>query len=212
MQSWDNRILSNVARIEYIPIINRMFNTSPDMMSRKIPEANVQQAYVYDRVGGLISDDKEVLSVGCFEDTAYDCLVKRGWNIVGIDPDVNGDTLDSFYNRCNHQFDIIFSTSVLEHVKDDELFIKQICNLLKLGGYAILTVDFLDSYKQGDPLHATAVRFYTDNDLNTRLRSIIEKQGCSFVSEPDWFGEPDFWYQGHTYSLATMIFRKDSNV
>ncbi len=212
MQSWDNRLLTNVAREEYKPVIDDMFELSSEMMNRKISEANVQQAYVFDCVSYLINDSKEVLSVGCFEDTAYDCLIRDGWKVVGIDPDVDGNTLDSFYNNINHQFDIVFSTSVLEHVKDDELFIKQVCNLLKPGGYAILTVDFLDSYKPGDSLHATAIRFYTNNDLNVRLRSIIEKQNCHYTCEPNWSGESDFWYQGHTYSLATMIFRKDSNV
>ncbi len=212
MESWDNRLLTNKAREEYESTIELMWKLCPEMMGRKIPEANVQQAFVFDRVLNLHKNGDSILSVGCFEDTAYESLIKSGYFVTGIDPDVNSQSLDDFYKVNIKAFDIVFSTSVLEHVKDDKLFIQEICRLLKPDGYAILTVDYKDDYKYGDPLHATASRFYTNNDLNSRLKNIIEVENCKYINNPDWGGEPDFWYQGHTYSLATMVFRKDSNV
>lgn len=207
-----NRLLTDKDRENYKPIIDKMWKLCPDMMSRKIPEANVQQAFVYDLVGELISTDKRVLSIGCFEDTAYESLLKRGWEIVGIDPDTDGNTLDSFYKSTTKDFDIVFSTSVLEHVQDDELFITQICDLLSPGGYAILTTDFRNDYVPGFPLPNTDVRFYTRYDLEVRFKSLLEKCGCFYVGETNWIGQPDFHYQGHNYSFATIVFRKDSNV
>jgi SAM-dependent methyltransferase len=207
-----NRLLTNQDRIDEQPIIDLMFSLCPEMMSRKIPEANVQQAFVFGTVEGLFNPGNSILGVGIFEDTAYASLVESGYNIVGIDPDVNGQNLHQFFTYTTDKFDIIFSTSVLEHVNDDELFIKEICELLNPGGYAILTVDFKDSYKQGDPLHATAVRYYTKYDLETRLPAILKENQCELIQDTNYNGEPDFIYQGHLYSLATFIFRKITNV
>ncbi len=207
--------MTDVDRKLYKTTIEQMRELCPEMMSRKIIEANVQQAYIFNMVASILSDypdDEKILCVGSFEDTACESLKVSGKHIIEIDPDVNGQTLDTFYSHTSDHFNIIFSTSVLEHVKDDELFIKQLCDLLNPGGYAILTVDFKDSYKQGDPLHATAVRYYTKHDLEVRLPKVLKECSCSLVGETNYDGEPDFVYQGHLYSLATFMFRKDSNV
>ena len=64
-------------------------------------------------------------------------------------------------NVKKQSFDIIISTSVIEHVEDDEKFIEDIAYLLKKGGYAILTCDFNDYYKKGDDIPDGDYRFYT---------------------------------------------------
>jgi len=210
MEYWDNRLLNDVARDQYSNTIAKMWELVPDMMSRKIERANVQQAFVFDRVRQLYCGDDEVLSVGNYEDTAWAALVADNIPVLGIDPLTNGDTLNSFYSRTvDIGFDIIFSTSVIEHVENDEQFIDQICKLLNHGGYGVITMDFQESYKPGQVLPATAVRFYTKYDLEVRLKKILEANNCKYICEGDWTGEPDFWYQGHTYNLATMVFQKE---
>jgi SAM-dependent methyltransferase len=179
----------------------------PDMMSRKVPEANVQQAFVYETVLDLEVVGSRILSVGCYEDTAFELLKLLEFNIAGIDPVINYD-LHTYKEKTHYKFGVIFATSVIEHVKDDEQFIQDICDLLEVGGRAILTCDFNNNYKPGDPLPYSNYRIYTEHDLNSRLRKIIENNYCILMGKPNWKGEPDFWYQGHNYSFATLTFWK----
>jgi len=201
-----NRLLRDDDRTNLQPVIDKMWETIPAMMARKIPEANVQQAFVYSAVKNLYSEGL-ILSVGCYEDTAFELLKHEGFTVWGIDPAVNYD-LHSYRNLFTHKYEIIFATSVLEHVKNDEQFIRDICYLLKPGGVAILTCDFKNDYKKGNPVPYTDERFYTEAELDVRLRNIIETEGCEYLGETYWKGEPDFWYQGHHYSFATIVFKK----
>jgi SAM-dependent methyltransferase len=204
-----NRLLDNDDREYYKPTIRKMFELIPEMMGRKIPAANCQQAFAIDMVEQELNKKEfwRILCVGCREDTAYEYLTKLGYFITGIDPEVNCD-LHTFYEQTDDVFDVIFSVSVIEHVKDDEEFIDEICKLLKPGGLAILTCDFKNDYKKGDPLIYPDFRFYTEVDLGNRLRTIIENNNCTYVGTPNWYGKPDFQLDGFNYSFATIMFRK----
>jgi SAM-dependent methyltransferase len=190
-----------------------MFNLCPEMMGRKIPEANIQQAVVLDYIIKLHffqdADDLSMLCVGSFEDTTTESLKQLDYPVTNIDPAVNMD-LATFRMSTDEKFDIIFSVSVIEHVVNDEQFIEDICSLLNDSGMAILTCDFKNDYKPGDPLPATDVRFYTKEDLIVRLPKVLKRNNCSLTDEPSLDDPPDFLYQGHTYSFATFVFRKDS--
>ena len=207
-----NYILDNKARDLYKPVINQMFALAPKMMSRKIPEANVQQAFVMNAVHLLASgiDQPKILCVGSFEDTAAACLKATGHTIEEIDPSVNYD-LDTYLHLPTvtlGSFDIIFSTSVLEHVDDDRLFISQIAALLKPGGVAVLTCDFNNMYRPGDKLPQTDIRFYTKNNLLERILPCAKD--CSLIDDPMWDAiEPDFTNEGCRYTFATITFKKD---
>ncbi len=96
----------------------------------------------------------KILSVGAFEDTAAIALKKLGFQIEFIDPVINYD-LSTFMTKPSvkeQSYDIIISTSVIEHVEDDEKFIQDIAYLLKVGGWGILTCDFNNDYKEGDDI------------------------------------------------------------
>jgi 2-polyprenyl-3-methyl-5-hydroxy-6-metoxy-1,4-benzoquinol methylase len=149
-----NRLLTDYDRDLLSPVISGMWNLCPDMMRRKIERANIQQAFVLNQVRLFLRDspDASIISIGCYDDTAYESLKKSSRNIVGIDP-VCGYDLHKFRMNHNIAFDIAFSTSVLEHVADDEEFIRDMCDVILPGGYGILTMDFNDSYKIGDRLH-----------------------------------------------------------
>jgi hypothetical protein len=206
-----NRILNDLTRMMYSPVIEQMYDITPKMMKRKIPEANVQQAFVMNTVyttSERIANPK-ILCVGSFEDTACECLKAIGFKVDEVDPAINYD-LDTFMERSTtfcSSYDIIFSTSVIEHVYDDVLFIVEIAMLLKPGGLAIMTCDFNNRYKPGDKLPTTDIRFYTEESLNNLMKYIPD---CSLVDEPIWgIGEPDFIYEGINYSFATLVFRKN---
>ncbi len=203
-----NRLLTDEDRELYEPAIQQLFEFAPDMMTRKIALANVQQAFVLDTLLSNCPVDITVLAVGSFEDPVPICAQALGYDVVSIDPAINYD-LHTFRGVSADRFNAIISASVLEHVKDDDEFIADICQLLLPGGWAILTCDFRDSYIVGEPLPATDVRLYTTNDLNVRLNDVIRSNDCFLVGEPDWSGEPEFVYQGHVYSFATFVFRKN---
>jgi hypothetical protein len=207
-----NKILTDWDRDILNPVIQSMWNICPDMMGRKIPGANVQQAFVLNQIRLLLNqkEDSKIISIGCFEDTAYETLKRQGIRVVGVDPELSYDL--HTYVVINEQklptYDIAFATSVLEHVKNDVQFLEDMCLLLNPGGVGILTMDFKDDYKLGDPLPATDLRFYTRQDLEVGFTYIIEKMGCKLVDKPDWTGKDNFIYQGHQYSFATFVFRK----
>jgi len=207
-----NRILDNEARVLYNPAIKFLEQNLPELIARKIPEANVQQAFVFDatvRLSGKFGNPK-ILAVGSYEDTAVEGLKLLNYNLESIDPILNYD-LQTFISKPGIEegsYELIVSTSVIEHVKDDEQFIKAIAYLLKTNGYAILTCDYNDQYKTGDDIPDVDFRFYTQYDLKDRLMSAIPN--CKLVDQPEWdCNYPDFLYLNkYRYTFATLVFKK----
>ena len=193
-----------------------MFELLPDMMGRKIQEANVQQAFVIDTVEKFAQKfmQPKILCVGSYEDTAAATLKKLGYLMEEIDPVLNYD-LDSYFNQTSTvkgSYQVIFSTSVLEHVDNDELFIQQIVDLLAPGGVGILTCDYIDQYQSGDVIPDVDRRLYTQKDLKERILPLLK--GCYLVDEPQWdCPNPDFVYAGkYRYTFATLVFQKNVTV
>jgi hypothetical protein len=105
-------------------------------------------------------------------------------------------------------YDVVFSTSVIEHLLDDEQFARHIGGLLAPGGVAVLTCDFNVQYWPEDPIPNEDFRLYTCRDLVERLLPMLP--GCTLVDEPDWeCSEPDFLYAGCCYTFASLVFRKN---
>jgi hypothetical protein len=207
-----NRILDDWARAEYTDTIKSFFDLVPDVMQKKIPRANVQQAFVYETVRHFASTMRSprILCVGSFEDSAAEALKKTGFAIEEIDPVVNQMDLNTFFQLPTTKkaaYDIVFSTSVLEHVKDDEQFVNQMSELLAPGGVGVLTCDFNDEYRLGQPVIGGDYRFYTRADLSGRLFSRLVD--CELVDTPNWScRSPDFELGGFHYTFATYTFRK----
>jgi len=204
-----NRILDNSAREKYKEVIKKLHELSPEIIKRKIPRANVQQAFVFQTVRHYIQPKSKVLCVGSFEDTAYEGLKKIGHEMEAIDPVTNYD-LDTFFqlpSTIKGSYDIIFSTSVVEHVEDDQKFFSHISELLAPNGVAILTCDFKDQYKVGDYIFPGNFRFYTQSDLKNRILPILKD--CTLVDNPSWdCKRPDFKFGRQTYTFATIVFQK----
>lgn len=204
-----NVLLNNAWREKLSPVVEELLLHCPETMSRKIKEANVQQGFTYLKTKEYSTERNRLLCVGSFADTAFEALQKQGYDIVGIDPAVNM-SLNTFFHQ-NHglsYYDTIFSTSVLEHVEDDEQFIDQICKLLKVGGMGILTCDFKEGWMPGEPKPGEDVKLYTTYDLTERLNSVLERNKCQMVGEVNYSGEPDFCYGGVWYSFASYMFIK----
>jgi SAM-dependent methyltransferase len=211
-----NRILDNEARKVYITAENKLKELVPRTMAKKIPEANVQQAFVFDTVSRYLVQYKtpKILCVGSYEDTASMALQKIGINIEEIDPTQNY-YLQEFATKpsvIKNSYDIIFSTSVIEHDPNDESFMSALNSLLAPGGIAIITCDYKENWKIGDDKPDVDVRLYTKNDLKHRLLSYMN--GCQLVDKSQWdCPNPDFNYLGkHQYTFATFVVKKISNM
>ena len=207
-----NRILDDEARSQYQPVINQLFALVPEMMARKIPEANIQQAFILDTAQKFASPlvKPKILCVGSHEDSAAAALKKLGYHLEEIDPAINCD-LNVYFHKpstIKGSYDIIFSTSVIEHVQNDELFMVQIAELLAPGGTGILTCDYNDQYKPGDRIPAVDFRLYTQKDFRQRLFPLLKN--CVFPDVPQWdCPNPDFIYEGCRYTFATFVFQKN---
>ena len=207
-----NRILDDEARTLYHPAIEKLFEFVPKTMSKKIARANVQQAFIFDTVLRLVKDYKtpKLLCVGSYEDTASMGLQKMGYTVEEIDPMVNYFLQDFFTKPSTKKasYDIIFSTSVIEHDPDDKSFMECIEGLMTVGGAAVITCDYKDGWKQGEPKPVEDARFYTKEDLTKRLLSYTPK--CELVDTPQWeCPNPDFNYLGkYQYTFATFVIKK----
>ena len=203
-----NKLLKDRDRNALNPLIKEMKTIIPEMMSRKIEEAHVQSAIVVDFIRKSANRQTKMLCVGSHEDTTCEFLIKQGYDITFIDPVLNCD-LHTFFTSTERKFDLIFSVSVLEHVKDDEEFIDEICKLLNPRGKAILTCDFKEGFKMGDPNLSVEERFYTTHDIVDRLGNLLKINNCEFLNTPDFSGNPDFKYETLMYSFAVFSFQKD---
>ena len=207
-----NRILDDSARALYKPAENKLIELVPLTMGKKIAEANVQQAFVFDTVMRFTKEftNPKMLCVGSYEDTAAMGLKCLGFNVEEVDPVINY-YLQEYFTKpttVKESYDIIFSTSVIEHDPNDESFIKCIGELLAPNGIAVITCDYNDQWKPGLPKPDVDARFYTLYDLKTRLLSIIPD--CELVDEPQWeCPNPDFNYLGkYQYTFASFVIRK----
>jgi len=210
-----NRILTDKDRQAYAFEIDLMNKHAPDMMARKIQDAVVQQAFVlhtviYDFAHPFYQRTKQlptVLSAGSWEDTAGETLKKLGYKVWDCDPVVNSD-LHTFRLQGHGEFDVVISTSVLEHTENDEEFVADSACLLLPGGMGIFTVDYLNEW-DGGGTPATSRRFYTAHDLEHRLRAILRDNDCDLIDDPDYYAKDRFSWEGYNYSFATFVFTKN---
>jgi len=205
-----NKLLNQKEFANYQNSLSLLQEHCPEMLSRKIPQANIQQAFTLQTALDLTPKGGLVLSAGSWEDTATETLKKLGYNVTDVDPMINSDLKTYFDNnqQIHGKLDSVVSTSVIEHVHNDEEFIDCICKLLKSGGYGIVTMDYNNEYLNGGVTKPNEdVRLYTEYDLRVRLNAVLEENGCELL-QADYSGENDFTYAGHWYTFATFVFKK----
>lgn len=209
-----NRILENKAREVYRPTIEHLFKLAPKTMAKKIAEANVQQGFVFDTVFRFLPEypNAKLLCVGSYEDTASMALIRMGYQVEEIDPMINY-YLQEYVNKPSvtpGSYDIVFSTSVIEHDPNDASFVEAVHHLLKPGGLAVITMDFLDGWTPGQLKPEVDARLYTRQDLEQRL--LQHMPGCTLIDTPNWqIDQPDFTFLGkYRYSFASFVVKKQA--
>lgn len=207
-----NRILDDTARELYKSAIDLLLRALPKTMEKKIVRANVQQGFVFDTVYRSLKNytNPTLLCVGSYEDTASLALIKMGVKVEEIDPMINY-FLQDFYTKPTTKkgsYNIIFSTSVIEHDPDDKSFLECIDGLLAPGGIGIITCDYQDGWVEGMPKPDVDARFYTKKDMEERMLSYMPN--CILVDKGDWeCPNPDFILADkYRYTFATFVFRK----
>lgn len=206
MTTLKNIVLDDTSREGYKDVIAEMKLALPEMMSRKIDRANVQQAWMLDTIRKVAQIEDILLSVGSYEDTAYEMLRKDGYSVIGIDPVLNYD-VGQYSKLAKQKFDVVFSTSVIEHVEDDEQFIIDMASLMKPSAHGFFTCDFNNQYPSV-PKPVVDQRLYTIDDLTIRVPTILEQCGCEIVGLTHYIGQCDFEYEGCKYAFATVCFKK----
>ncbi|MES2733056.1 MAG: methyltransferase domain-containing protein [Bacteroidota bacterium] len=73
---------------------------------------------------------------------------------------------------ADNTFDYVVSFQVIEHIEDDNLFVKEIHRVLKPGGKVIITTPNIKLSLTRNPWHA---REYTADGLSTLLRKYFKK-------------------------------------
>lgn len=206
-----NRILDDAARAALAPCEALLRELVPEAMARKLPRANVQQAFVLGAVLEALAGRRaaRILCVGAFEDTACMALQELGHAVDEVDPLLNTD-LEGFVAAHAERiggYDVVFSTSVLEHVPDDTGFLRRIAELLAPAGVAVLTCDFQDAWRPGRPLPTSDVRLYTRDDLRRRVLAALLP--ARPVDEPRWHeGREDFEFERVRYAFATLVVQR----
>jgi SAM-dependent methyltransferase len=203
-----NTVLNDTLRKFYQEHVTEIKNLCPYEFASKYPRANVQQGFVKAKVEEFAREGYRILCVGCYADTAYLALQRKGFIIEGIDPVINRDLDEHFkYWDNTKPYDIIFSTSVIEHVEHDAVFVNKIAKMLSPGGYAILTMDFKEEQSENNSVIPGDYRFYNTNYILTQLATNIP--GCILVDCYDWQSyESDFELIGYNYGFSTFVFMK----
>jgi hypothetical protein len=206
-----NRILDASASELYAPTVEYLYRCAPELMAKKIPAANIQQAFVLDTVLRHVRNRERapLLCVGSFEDTAAAAITANGYELDELDPLLNYD-LATYMTRpsCKRgAYGVVFATSVIEHVANDEKFVMYMEELLAVGGLGVLTCDFRDKAGLEERIPSADLRLYSDEDLRKRLIPKLERS--ELIDTPEWANAHSwFVHEGCRYTFAAVVFRR----
>ena len=161
--------------------------TSDKILSDNPLHHRLLSAYVY--AEKYISGD--VLELGCGEGRGIDIILKKSKSFTAIDkisevterlsrkyPNEKfiSSSFPPLKNIENESFDTVISFQVIEHIKNDKLFIKEIHRILKPGGKALISTPNISMTLTRNPWH---VREYTSQQLfdlaSSNFKKIIMK-------------------------------------
>ena len=164
--------------------------TSDKLLSDNPLHHRLLSAYVFGEK--YISGD--VLELGCGEGRGIDIILNRSKSFTAIDkisevterlsrkyPNEKfiSSSFPPLKNIENESFDTIVSFQVIEHIKNDKLFIKEIHRILKPGGKALISTPNISMTLTRNPWH---VREYTSQQLfdlaSRNFKKIIMKGIC----------------------------------
>ncbi len=158
-----------------------------EIASDKIPSDNVihqRLLSAYYQAKPYIKGD--LLELGCGEGRGVELLAPLADSYIGIDKIKTViDNLEKKYPDYtfmsgvfppfpfeDNSFDTIVTFQVIEHVKDDEGFVKEIHRVLKPGGQALITTPNIKMTLSRNPWHE---REYTGDELTAHCRKYFDK-------------------------------------
>lgn len=129
----------------------------------------------------------DLLEIGCGEGRGIDLLKNKVDSYTAIDkiegvinqlsakyPDIKfiQDNIPPLNKVKDNSFDTIVTFQVIEHIKDDKLFLEEIYRVLKPGGKALITTPNIKKTLSRNPWH---IREYTAKQLKEMAISIFPK-------------------------------------
>ena len=136
---------------------------------------------IRDHVGG------DVLEIGCGEGRGVEVLFERSDSFTAVDK--IGDVITRLRERFpdgrfiqmnlpplegldDNSYDTIISFQVIEHIKNDRLYLEEIRRLLKPGGKAYITTPNIKMTLSRNPWH---IREYRAEELKTLASQVFER-------------------------------------
>jgi SAM-dependent methyltransferase len=164
--------------------------TSESIVSDNPIHQRLLKAYVIaeDYVSG------DVLEVGCGEGRGIDRIMAKASSYTALDkiePIIESlkkkfplgkffsGNIPPFSNSPDNSFDRVFSFQVIEHIEDDQFFLKEIHRVLKPGGTALLTTPNRIKSLSRNPWH---IREYSADELTQLAKkyfSSVEMKGIT---------------------------------
>lgn len=128
-----------------------------------------------------------VLEVGCGEGRGVELIAPKADSYTGIDKishvienlkskypegDFQQVVIPPFSGLADDVYDVVISFQVIEHIKKDHEYLKEIHRVLKPGGKALITTPNIKMSLSRNPWH---IREYTVNELSTLAKKIFAK-------------------------------------
>jgi SAM-dependent methyltransferase len=156
----------------------------------------------------------DVLEVGCGEGRGVALLLPKVTSFTGIDKigelvaalqskfpsaSFRQMVIPPFGNLPDNHFDTVVSFQVIEHIKDDLHYLKEIHRVLKPGGYALLTTPNIKMSLSRNPWH---IREYTADGLKSLASAVFRQVELKGVSGNE---KVMTYYQDNKHSVQKLM-------
>jgi len=176
-----------------------------EIFQRKNANAQIQYAFAKKTVDVLAqqlsprpASSIKILSIDGENPTAM-ALKKQGYRITEI------EDLFKFHSDSTTlmgEFDLIIAVSTLNYVRNDELYVSQLCDLLAPGGSVIFTMAYKSIVRWKDPIPDQMQRVYSLQDFSKRLINL--QHSCHLLGFPHWPTENG----DQNISYVSLVFQK----
>jgi 2-polyprenyl-3-methyl-5-hydroxy-6-metoxy-1,4-benzoquinol methylase len=155
----------------------------------------------------------DLLEIGCGEGRGVHLLEDKVKSFTGIDKitevveNLSGKYPQASFKQANippldfddEQFDSVISFQVIEHIKDDESYIKEIARVLKPGGIAMITTPNIKKSLSRNPWH---IREYTASQLTELCQPYFSEVSMQGVTGNDKVME---YYEQNKASVQRLM-------